>query len=80
MILYIENPKDATGEILELINELGKAAESDKTEATKQQQQQDINTQKSVVFLYTNKIRRKLRKRSHLPSHYKNKITRNKPM
>ena len=45
MILYIENPKDATGELLELINELGKAAESDKTEATKQQQQQDINTE-----------------------------------
>ena len=70
MILYIENPKDATGELLELINELGKASESDKTEATKQQQQQqDINTQKSVAFLYTNKIRRKLRKQSHLPSH-----------
>ena len=26
MMLYIENPKDATGKILELINAFGKAA------------------------------------------------------
>ena len=63
MILYIENPEDATGELLELISESGKVAESDTTEATQQQQQQqDINTQKSVAFLYTNKIGKKLRK------------------
>ena len=42
MIPYIENPKDATRKLLELINEYRKVA------AYK------INTQKSLVFLYTN--------------------------
>ena len=42
MILYIENPKDATRKLLELINEFGKVAGY------------KINTQKSLVFLYTN--------------------------
>ena len=42
MILYIENPKDVTRKLLELINELGKVAGY------------KINTQKSVAFLYTN--------------------------
>ena len=42
MILYIEDPKDATRKLLELINEFGKVAGS------------KINTQKSIVFLYTN--------------------------
>ena len=42
MILYIENPKDATRKLLELINESGKVAGY------------KINTQKSVAFLYTN--------------------------
>ena len=42
MILYIENPKDATRKLLELINEFGKVA------------QYKINAQKSLVFLYTN--------------------------
>ena len=41
MILYIENPTDATRKLLELINEFGKV------EGYK------INTQKSVAFLYT---------------------------
>ena len=41
MILYIEDPKDATRKLLELISEFGKVA-SYKT-----------NTQKSVAFLYT---------------------------
>ena len=41
MILYVENPKDATRKLLELINEFGKVAEY------------KINTQKSVSFLYT---------------------------
>ena len=45
MILYIENPKDATGKLLELINEFGKVAGY------------KINTQKSVAFLYTNNER-----------------------
>ena len=42
MILYIENPQDATKKLLELINEFGKISGY------------KINTQKSVVFLYTN--------------------------
>ena len=42
MILYIENPKDATRKLLELINEFGKV------EGYK------INAQKSLAFLYTN--------------------------
>ena len=41
----MENPKDVTGKLLELIDESGKVAEY------------KINTQKSVAFLYTkNKI------------------------
>ena len=42
MILYIENPKDATRKLLELINEFGKVAGY------------KINAQKSLPFLYTN--------------------------
>ena len=42
MILYIENPKDATRKILEVINEFGKVAGY------------KINAQKSLAFLYTN--------------------------
>ena len=42
MILYIENPKDTTRKLLELINEYGKVAGY------------KINTQKSLAFLYTN--------------------------
>ena len=42
MILYIENPKDSTRKLLELINEYSKVA------AYK------INTEKSFAFLYTN--------------------------
>ena len=42
MILYIENPKDATKKLLELINEFGKVAGY------------KINAQKSLSFLYTN--------------------------
>ena len=45
MILYIENSKDATRKLLELIHEFGKVAGY------------KINTQKSVAFLYTNKER-----------------------
>ena len=45
MILYIENPKDATRKPLELINEFGKAAGY------------KINTQKSIAFLHTNNER-----------------------
>ena len=42
MILYIENPKDATRKLLELINEFGKVAGY------------KINAQKSFALLYTN--------------------------
>ena len=42
MMLYIENPKDATRKLLELINEFSKIAEY------------KINAQKSLAFLYTN--------------------------
>ena len=58
MILYIENPKDATRKLLELINEFGKVAGY------------KINAQKSFAFLYTlmmKNLKEKLRKHSHLP-------------
>ena len=42
MILYIQNPKDATRELLELINEFCKVAG------------QKINAQKPLAFLYIN--------------------------
>ena len=42
MILYIENPKDATKKLLELINEFGKVTGY------------KINAQKSLAFLHTN--------------------------
>ena len=42
MILYVENPKDATTKLLELMNEFGKVAEY------------EINAQKSLAFLYNN--------------------------
>ena len=45
MILYIDNPKDATRKLLELINEFGKATGY------------KINAQKSLAFLYTNNKR-----------------------
>ena len=42
MIRYVENPKDATRKLLELINEFGKVA------------RYKIKAQKSLAFLYTN--------------------------
>ena len=42
MILYIENPKDSTRKLLELINEYSKVTGY------------KINMQKSLAFLYTN--------------------------
>ena len=42
MILYIENPKDASRKLLKLINEFGKVAGY------------KINAQKSLAFLYSN--------------------------
>ena len=57
MTHYIENPKDTTRKLLELINEYSKVAEY------------KINTQKSLSFLYTNneKTERELRKQFHSP-------------
>ena len=51
MILYIENPKDTTRKLLELINEYIKVA------------RYKINTQKSLAFLYTTneKIEREIK-------------------
>ena len=45
MILYTENPKEATRKLLVLINEFGKAA------------RYKINAKKSLAFLYTNNER-----------------------
>ena len=57
MILYIENPEDASRKVLELINEFGKVAGY------------KINAQKSPAFLYTNNERSedKLWEKSHSP-------------
>ena len=57
MILYIENPKDATRKLLELINEFAKVAGY------------KINAQKSLhsYTLTTKGQKEKLRKHSHLP-------------
>ena len=52
MILYIENPKDSTRKLLELINEYSKVAGY------------KINTQKSLAFLYINneKVEKEIKK------------------
>ena len=42
MILYVENPKDSTRKLLELVNEYSKVSGY------------KIKTQKSLAFLYTN--------------------------
>ena len=54
-IFYIENPKNTTRKLLELLNEYSKVAVY------------KINTEKSLAFLYTNneKKERKLRKQFH---------------
>ena len=54
MILYIENPKDSTRKVLDLINEHNKVSGY------------KINTQKCLAFLYTNNEKiEKLRKQFH---------------
>ena len=45
MTSYIENPKDTTRKLLELINEFSKVADC------------KVNTQKSLAFLYTDSER-----------------------
>ena len=54
MVLYIEDPKNATRKLLELINAFGKVAGY------------KINAQKSLAFLYTNdeKFEREIMKHS----------------
>ena len=56
-ILYVENPKDATVQLVELIHGFGNVAGH------------KINAQKSLAFLFTKeeKKKEKLRKDSHLP-------------
>ena len=56
MMVYIENPKDSTRKLLELIIEYSNVAGY------------KINTQKSLAFLYTNNDKiEKLRKQSYSP-------------
>ena len=56
MILYIENPKDSIRKVLELISEFSKVSGY------------NINTQKSLAFLYTNneKSEREIKESIHL--------------
>ena len=83
MILYIENHKDSTRKLLEIkivirqlpeiISEFSKAAGY------------KINTQKSLVFLYTNNEKSEREIKETIPfttakKKKKNKISRNKPM
>ena len=57
MILYIENPKDATRKLLELINEFGKVAEY---------RLMHRNLLHSYTLMMKN-LKEKLSKHSHLP-------------
>ena len=54
MILYIENPKDSTKKLLELINDYSKVAGYK-------------NTQKSLAFLYTNNEKTKREIKETIP-------------
>ena len=56
MTLYIENPKEATRKLLELINKFGKVAGY------------KINTQKSLGFLYTNNEKSEREIKETIPS------------
>ena len=55
MILYIENPRDSTRKLLELINEYSKVAGY------------KINTKKSLAFLYTNNEKTKREIKETIP-------------
>ena len=55
MILYIDNPKDATRKLLELTSELGKVAEY------------KTNAEKSLAFLYSNNERSEREIKETLP-------------
>ena len=70
MILYIENPKDATRKLPELINEFGRVAGY------------KFNAQKSLASLYTNDeiSEREIKEKNLIyPCNKKNKILRNIP-
>ena len=70
MILYIENPKDSSRKLLELINDYSKVAGY------------KINTHKSLEFLYTNneKTEREIKETIPFTTATKGiKIIRNKP-
>ena len=55
MILYIENPKDTFSKLLELVSEFSKVAGY------------KINTQKSLVFLYTNSEKSERERKESIP-------------
>ena len=55
MILYIENPKDSTRKLLELINGYSKGAGY------------KINTQKSLAFVYTNNEKTEIEIKETIP-------------
>ena len=61
MILYIENPKDGIGKLLELISEFSKVVGY------------KINTQKSLAFLYTNNEKAERAMKESIPFNYCNK-------
>ena len=65
MTLYIENPKDATRKLLELMNEFSKVTGY------------KVNTQKPLAFLYTNNERsgREINETIPFPIATKRKIT-----
>ena len=74
MILYIENPKVASRKLLDLINEFGKVSEY------------KINTEKSLVFLYSNNRKSEIETKETISftiasktKTKQNKISRNKP-
>ena len=70
MILYIENPKDDTNKLLQFINEFSKVAGY------------KINSQKSLVYLYTNNKRSEREIKETIPltiASKESKILRNKP-
>ena len=70
MIIYIENPKDSTLKLLELINKCHKVAGY------------KINTEKLVAFLYTHDVisGRECKTNNTFKTHtHKNKILRNNP-
>ena len=55
MIVYLENPRDSTKKLLDLINEFGKRAGY------------KVNTQKSKAFLYTNNETAEIEIRKKIP-------------